>query len=153
MNDSVPQDRVDEHVQLLRALAGIRHGIGQTAHTLFGWIPGIGGASGGLVTPHGIRRYQLGGPVGSDNVLGWLSAGEGILNRTAMAQLGVGGLAAINARQPAIQLHPGTVNVRVAIDGRQVARAIAQYTLMKGAGGTSAAVGGSLLTAHSLTGP
>jgi hypothetical protein len=39
------------------------------------------GATGGLVTPHGIQRYMVsGGPVGTDTVNAWLTPGERVLS-------------------------------------------------------------------------
>jgi hypothetical protein len=106
------------------------------------WL-GIG-HTGGLVTPHGIRRYQFGGPV--DNVLGWLQPGEGVLNSMAMSNIGTGGLAALNAGYGL-----GGMNIQPSpayfyIDGRQIARAMIAYTLQAASRGPSTLVGGSLAT-------
>jgi hypothetical protein len=113
-----------------------------------GGIFGSHGAQGGLVTHRGIRHMGMGGPIGSDNVPAWLSAGEGVLNRTAMAGLGAGGLAALNNGglggfgdgQPIV------IYVNSILDGRLIARSVIQQTLRKAARGPSSLVGGQLVT-------
>lgn len=110
------------------------------------------GAYGGLVVPSGIRRYQFGGQVanGPDTVPAMLSVGEGVLNRTAMSGLGVGGLNALNGGGDTggilndFTIQPAPVYVM--LDGRVLAKGVLQQTLRKAARGPSSLVGGALVT-------
>jgi hypothetical protein len=106
--------------------------------------------SGGLVTPYGLQRFQTGGVVGPtsvDQIPAMLALGEGILNRTAMANLGVPGLTALNAGQP---LPAGEVHyaqpIVLKLDSRVLANAVVQQTLKRGVFGPSSLVGGQLVT-------
>jgi hypothetical protein len=110
----------------------------------------VHGLSGGLVTPTGLQRFQTGGVVGPtsvDQIPAMLALGEGILNRTAMANLGVPGLTALNAGQP---LPAGEVHyaqpIVVKLDSRVLANAVVQQTLKRGVFGPSSLVGGQLVT-------
>lgn len=111
------------------------------------------GARGGLVTHHGILHMAAGGgPIGSDNVPAWLSAGEGVVNRVGMAGLGAGGLSAINNGGMGNQLQIQPAPVLVYLDGRLIARSVLQQTLRKAARGPSTLVGGQLTTGATALG-
>lgn len=121
---------------------------GGGAGALLSLVHGLGlfGARGGLVTPHGIRHLAAGGPIGSDRVPAWLSAGEGVVNRVGMSRIGTGGLAALNSGGVSGGDQPIEITVNTMLDGRIIARSVLQQTLRKAARGPSSLVGGSLAT-------
>lgn len=113
----------------------------------------------GLLQEGGVvrARSNVGPPPGStDKLHGWLTPGEGVLNRTAMNLVGgEAGLNAINNGQlPGVPVgagSPGSVtinpsNVYVRLDSRTVAQAVIRWTLQKAARGPSSLSGGSLVT-------
>lgn len=105
----------------------------------------------------GKRHYATGGLVDSSDILGTddqpalLRLGEGVLNTTAMNNIGVGGLNALNAGQAMPSQAPIHIEPSPAyfyVDGRQLARAVLQYTLGRAARGPTSLVGGALVTGH-----
>lgn len=133
-------------------VSNLIHGnIGGAFHAAVG---GIGGAlhaatfgllhSGGAVRP---RYFDMGGPVGTDTIPGWLSPGEYVLNAAAAANIGAPMLGALNAGYGGgqqIRIQPGPVVLQ--LDSRTLARAVVRYSLEKAARGPSSLVGGSLVT-------
>jgi hypothetical protein len=142
--------------------------------SLLGLIPGLGflsqGVSGlafnqGAAYLYGSKAHtqavmqaarprlgrQMGGymgqPTSVDQIPAMLALGEGVLNRTAMANLGVPGLNAMNAGQPlpAGEIHYAQPIV-LKIDGRVLANTVVQQTLKRGVFGPSSLVGGQLVT-------
>jgi hypothetical protein len=130
----------------LGALQQILHtGVGGFATNVFNAINPFG-ASGGLVTSRGIQGYQMGGVV--DNIPAWLTAGEGVLNRTAMSGIGVGGLNYLNAGGNFNALGGQDINITVnsILDGRVIARSVLRETLRQAARGPASLSGGALAT-------
>ena len=88
---------------------------------------------------------QAGGPIGSDNLMLWAGAGEGLLNRVAMSGIGGDrGLAAMNRGEfggATIESTP----VHIYLDGREISRTVLRHTLRKAARGPGV-VGGSQIT-------
>jgi len=101
-------------------------------------------SAGGPVKAH---YYDMGGPVGTDTVPGWLSPGEGVVNAQGMAALGAGGLSAVNSGQAPLS---GTIRVQqpyvVKLDTRVLTQSVIQQILNLGARGPSTLTGGSLVT-------
>ena len=102
-------------------------------------------SSGGVVKPH---YYDMGGPVGTDTVPGWLSPGEGVVNAQGMAALGAGGLSARELGAGAAVRHdPRAAALRESSsDTRVLTQSVIQQILNLGARGPSTLTGGSLVT-------
>lgn len=121
----------------------LRHSLHHSGH------PRLGRQHGGYIG-HGMRSYFQDGGIYPDTVPAWLSPGEGVLNRAAMAGIGTSGLSWMNAGFPAggggghITIQPSPAYFTV--DGRVLARAVVRYTLIRGAFGPSSLVGGALAT-------
>lgn len=115
----------------LSGSGGLLHGFG-LLHT------------GGVVKP---KYLAMGGPSGTDTIPGWLTPGEGVLNRRAMANVGIAGLQRLNdggGMGGDITITPSVAVLK--LNDREVGQASIRWFATRSARGSSSLTGGAMLT-------
>jgi hypothetical protein len=94
------KQKLQGFIQLLAGIVSASNPVAGGVLNVFGAIAGNIGHTGGLVKNNGIQRFAAGGMVqGQDNVPILAQAGEFIMQRSAVQNIGVQNLAAMNSGQ------------------------------------------------------